>query len=323
MNWKKILFIIIVFMTFLGTGAMLSNVQSRAADQLLDAHGLSNNTRYFYTNKNEKISDFLKYLEKKYPNEYIQLHLDNREVTNQVLVWANHKTTNLPTQSGRYFTLDDFKGQVSFAILGPDAVNDAVEFQNNKYIIDGKHYYSVIGVFKNYHQNEQEKYYLTTGIDQPTAQGNLKNYRIVIDSPNKNIIRKIAKKYNEKLYIPIFVKNHQFHRFSVLSEISITILLWITAILANSLIALMQWRQIKRTNLKGSLLRNWIMNRSSRLFLIEAILAIVAYFFLRTHAFISNANHLAFLIIFNWVIAIIAYIIKMVLLYNKEKHKNA
>ena len=96
-------------MCLLGVGSMLSNVQSREADQLLEAHGLSNNTRYIEVNRNETISDFLRYLDK-YKNANIQLHLDNRYDNDQVLVWANHNVINLPTQNGRYFTPDDFEG---------------------------------------------------------------------------------------------------------------------------------------------------------------------------------------------------------------------
>ena len=64
MNYKKIVLFFIIFMCLLGVGSMLSNVQSREADQLLEAHGLSNNTRYIEVNRNETISDFLRYLDK-------------------------------------------------------------------------------------------------------------------------------------------------------------------------------------------------------------------------------------------------------------------
>lgn len=323
MYLKKIIFILIVFATFLGSGAMLSNVQSREADQLLEEHGLSNNTRYFYTNKSESISDFLKYLNKTYPKTHLQLHLDNRELTNQVLVWANYQGITLPTQSGRYFSLDDFKGQVSFAVLGPDAVDDAVELQNNKYIVFGKRYYSVIGIFKNFHQKEQEKYYLTTGVDQPTAKGSIRDYRIVIDSTNKSVIKKIAKHYGSKLHVPQFVTTHQHHRFSVLKDISGIILMWVISIIANALIAFMQWRQVRRTHLSGNLLRNWLLNRSVRLILIEVVSAIIAYVFLRMHAFINKPEHLAFVLIISWIVATVSYVASFVILHNKEKRKNA
>lgn len=96
---------------------MLSNVESSYADELLEAHGLTNDTRYFRINSDEKISSLLKYLDKKYAHHQIQLHLDNNYEKKQVLVWANHAATSLPTESGRYFAPDDFKGQISLLSL--------------------------------------------------------------------------------------------------------------------------------------------------------------------------------------------------------------
>ncbi|ARD06738.1 hypothetical protein B1745_03400 [Lactobacillus amylolyticus] len=322
MNWEKISFILIVFLTFLGAGFMLSNVQSREADQLLEAHGLDNNTRYFYTNKNEKISAFLKYLKKKYPKEHIQLHLDNRIDKQQILVWSNHSLRSLPTQSGCYFQADDFEGQVSFAVLGPDTKKNVIERQGNRYILYHKRYYSVIGELKNYHQSQQTQYYLTTGVNQPTANANLKNYRIVIDSAHLSSVKKIAKQYNGKITMPTFVKKHQLYRFSVIREIILIILLWLVAMGANLLIALMQRKQVKLTHLKGSLYKNWLVNHGLRLILIESLLAIVAYILLRYLGFFSKVNHLILLLFLNWLAAIFAYVFTWLFLHWKE-HRHA
>ena len=77
MNFKKIFLLLILLLSFLGIGTMLSNIESSYADELLVAHGLTNNTRYFRTDSDGKISIFLKYLYKNYANHQIQLHLDN------------------------------------------------------------------------------------------------------------------------------------------------------------------------------------------------------------------------------------------------------
>lgn len=77
MNFKKIFLLLILLLSFLGIGTMLSNIESSYADELLEAHGLTNNTRYFRTDSDDKISTFLKYLDKNYANHQIQLHLDN------------------------------------------------------------------------------------------------------------------------------------------------------------------------------------------------------------------------------------------------------
>ncbi|HBG91622.1 hypothetical protein [Lactobacillus acetotolerans] len=319
MNYKKILLIFIIFLTFLGTGSMLSNVQSREADQLLEAHGLSNNTRDIRTDSKETVKNFLQYLNKNYPHKKIQLHLDNNYEKNQILVWANHNIIGLPTESGRYFSPDDFQGQVSFAVLGPNAEVGTAKMQNNQYVIWGNQYYSVIGTLKHYHQIEQNKYYLTTGINQPTAQSKLNNYRIVIDSSNK-VIHRVAKHYRAKVRMPSFVKKHQIHRFSIIRELLVILLFWIIAAVCNALLALLNWRTVKQTHLHGHLLRNWLINRSARLGLVELLVGVAAYIFLRWRAFYSKADHLGWLLLFSWLIIIVVYGISILRLIRKDTH---
>lgn len=77
MNFKRTFLLLLPLLAFLGIGTMLSNVESSYADELLEAHGLTNDTRYFRINSDEKISSLLKYLDKKYAHHQIQLHLDN------------------------------------------------------------------------------------------------------------------------------------------------------------------------------------------------------------------------------------------------------
>lgn len=320
MNWKKATFIFIVFLTFLSTGWLLSGVQSKEADQLLDAHGLSNNTRYFYTKNEQSIQQFLLYLEKKYPKTNIQVHLDNQKEKNQVLVWANHQIASLPTQNGHYFSKDDFSGKVSFAVLGPNSENNVIELQSNKYVFFNGQYYSVIGTFKNYHQSEQTKYYLTTGINQPTAKNPLNNYRIVVDSSSKKVLKQLANHYHGQLKIPAFVKNHQFHQLSVLNEIIGLFILWLIALIANGLIAFLEYKQVSRTHLSGSLLNNWLINRSIRLVLIEAILGVIAYAILRSNSFFSKPNHLVLLLIYNWLAASFGYFFNWIRMYRKDQN---
>lgn len=318
MNYKKILLLATVFLSLLGIGAMLSNVQSREANQLLEAHGLSNNTRYITVKNKQNVKDFLTYLDQNYSNKKIQLHLDNKVQKDQVLVWANHQVITLPTDEGRYFAPGDFKGQVSFAVLGPDARVKTLHTQGNSYVVWNKKYYTVIGNLKHYHQMDQSKYYLSTGINQPTAAGKLKNYRIVIDS-NSKTIKQIAKHYHTKARIPEFVRDHQIHRLSVVKEILIIIVCWIIIGICNIILALANWRQVKLTNLRGNLMRNWLINRSLRLLLVEGIVTLVAYMFLCWRAFFSKTNHLILLMVLSLIGMIISYGLEIWILQRREK----
>lgn len=319
MNWKKITFIFIVFLTFVASGLLLSNVQSREANQLLDAHGLSNSTRYFYSKKNITVSEFISYLNKNYHSKRLQLHLTNRKNHVQTLIWANHSLLQLPVESGRYFAADDFQGQVSFAVLGSNTKKNVLDVQNNKYLKYNQQYYSVIGTIKERYQDKNNSYYLSTGINQPTGKFKLQDYQIILDCNSQQSLKKIAHHVGGTLYTPDFVRKHQIYRFSVIREIFFILLLWLIAIGANALIAMMQWRQVKLTHLKGSLLRNWIINRGLRLVLIEIALEIFAYILLRTWAFYNKPDHLILLLVLNLILALLSYLISGFTLFMKER----
>ncbi|EEJ73071.1 ABC transporter permease [Lactobacillus ultunensis] len=318
MNFKKIFLLLIPLLTFLCIGTMLSNIESGYADELLEAHGLTNNTRYFRTDSDESVSSFLRYLDKNYKHHQIQLHLDSNYEKDQVLVWANHSVKSLPTESGRYFSPDDFKGTISFAVLGPATKTNLLDVQNNKYVILGQHYYSVIGEFKDYPQVEMNKYYLSTGIDQPTAKDQLKNYRIVVDGA-PNVISRIAKHYNAKLHIPSFVQEHHRDRLSILPDLLLMLAALVVGIVGNLLLATIIKRQAKLTHLHGDLLRNWVINRSVRLFMIEGVFAIAVYFFLRWHAFYSTYSSLRISLLASWIIYIVAFCIMLRYLVRKDR----
>lgn len=318
MNFKKIFLLLVPLITFLGIGAMISNIQSDYADEVLEAHGLTNNTRYFRTDSDESISDFLRYLNKNYAHHQIQLHFDSNYEKKQVLVWTNHQVESLPTEKGRYFSPDDFKGKISFAVLGPTTNANVLEVQNNKYVVLNRNYYSVIGTLKNYPQVEMDKHYLSTGINQPTAKDQLKNYRIVIDS-TPYVISKVAKHYHSKLYIPSFVQEHHRDRLSVISDILMIVVCAIIGILSNVLLAIIIMKQAKITHLHGDLFRNWIINRSIRLFMIEGVLALFADIFLRWRAFYSSASLLSISLLVAWLINVVAFCIMLYRLSRKDK----
>lgn len=317
MNFKKIILLLVSLITFLTLGTILSNIESGYADELLEAHGLTNNTRYFRINSDKNVSSFLRYLDKNYKHHQIQLHLDSNYEKKQVLVWANHSIKSLPTESGRYFSPDDFKGRVSFAVLGPSTKVNLLDVQNNKYIILGQHYYSVIGEFKNYPQVEMDKYYLSTGIDQPTAQDQLKNYRIVIDGA-PFVINKIAKYYHAKLHVPSFVQEHHRDRLSVVPNLLLMLIILLIGITDNILLAILIKRQGNLTRLHGDLLRNWMINRSVRLLMVEGVFAVATYVFLRWHAFYSTYSSLSICLLLSWIIYVTAFCIMTWLLVRKD-----
>jgi hypothetical protein len=318
MKFKKAILLLIIFLSLLGVGSMLSNIQSQEADQLLEAYGLSNNTCYFEVENKQTIGAFLVYLQKKYPKNKIQLHLANKNEPNQTLVWSNYNIINLPTESGRYFEVDDFKGRVTFAVLGLNSKAATLKTQGNQYLKLNNNYYSVIGTFKHYRQMKQTGYYLTTGPKQPTGQFKLKNYVIIIDSSPK-VIRHLAAHYHVKAKVPAFVKKHQIHRFSIIREIIFMIFFGLIIMLCNVLLAMIEWATSKQTHLSGNLLNNLLVNRGIRIILIELLLTLSAYLFLNWRTFLSKQQHLFWLLSICWLVAFISYCYTLFYLWRKEK----
>jgi hypothetical protein len=318
MKFKKAILLLIIFLSLLGIGSILSSIQSQEADQLLEAYGLSNNTRYFKIKNKQTVAAFLTYLQEKYPKNKIQLHLANKNETNQTLVWSNYNVINLPTESGRYFSVDDFKSRVTFAVLGLNSKATTLKTQGNQYLKLNNNYYSVIGTLKNYRQMKQTGYYLTTGPKQPTGQFKLKNYVIIIDSSNK-VIHHLASHYHVKVKIPTFVKKHQIHRFSVIREIIFMIFFGVIIMLCNVLLAMIEWATGKQTHLSGHLLNNLLFNRGIRIILMELLLTFSAYFFLNWRTFISKQQHLLWLLSICWLVAFISYCYTLFYLWRKEK----
>ena len=93
----------------------------------------------------------------------------------------------------------------------------------------------------------------------------------------------------------------------------------IVGIFCNLLLASLIKRQAKLTRLHGDLLRNWVINRSVRLFMVEGILTVISYFFLRRHAFYSTYTSLSISLLVSWLIYIIAFCIMLGCLVRKDR----
>lgn len=318
MKFKKIFLLFIIFLAMLGMGSMLSNIQSDEANQLLEAYGLSNNTRYIKIKNDQNISTFVRYLEQKFPKNKIQLHLASNRKDKQTLIWSNKDVLTLPTEAGRYFTSDDFKGRVSFGVLGLNANVKQYKTQGNQYIVLNNKYYTVIGSLKHYRQMKQNGYYLTTGSKQPTGQFKLRNYVIIIDSSTR-VIRQIAAHYGVKVKTPSFVKSHQSHQFSVIKEILLIGVFILIAGISNLILVFLDWQTVKQTHLSGGLLRNWLLNHGIRTILTEILLVFGAYFFLCWRAFFSKPEHLLLLLLASWIIISIIYSYGIFYRVRKEK----
>ncbi|MGO2723175.1 MAG: hypothetical protein ACTIAG_05495 [Lactobacillus sp.] len=314
-KYQKYLLLIVLLVSLLIQGIMLSNIQSRLADDLLEAHGLSNNSRYLELSSRKSVSSFLRTL-KPYRTA-IQVHLENQYERGQVLVWSNQSVTSMPTYVGHYFTSDDFQGMVSFAVVEYGSRLNTKEVQGNKYLIVGRTYYAVIGQLKPLKAVSANQYFLSTGVDQPTGKTTIANYRVLIDSSNR-VISKIAKQYHAKVTSPAFVKAHHHHRWSFAGEFMVIAVLILLGLAIHYWLANQNWRRINRLGQSPQDCWQYFVRVGMRFGLLTALLAIISYFFLSFHAFYSAIVLLASLFLLNLILSNLAYFITGLKLRNRE-----
>ena len=120
----------------------------------------------------------------------MQIHFESDYIPDRVLIWANYNLKSQPLAKGssRYFSKNDFDGTIPFAVISSDTKDRVVTLQNNHYLKENNDYVTIIGELKknNESQNGQAVYYLSTGINQPTAKESITNYKVVVDGLNKN-----------------------------------------------------------------------------------------------------------------------------------------
>ncbi|MDO4912264.1 MAG: hypothetical protein Q3960_01765 [Lactobacillus sp.] len=197
---RRYSFLFYLFCLMALCGIMVSKIETHQANELIKAYGLSPDTRYFQTDDNETtIRQFIKKVNR-YKN--VQLYFSNIYNKHAKLIWANKEIRQMPTYSGRYFSLDEFSGRVTVAAVEYGAKLNTRQLQGNKYLIANNTYYPVIGEIKPKSNN----YYLTTGLKQATSLDLLSNYTVYVDGPKK-LLKNLSKQY--KLQVPNFVKNYQ------------------------------------------------------------------------------------------------------------------
>ena len=190
MKIKRLILLIISFLAFLGLGLILSRQQSQRADQVLSNNGLSSTYYVFNPKKKHNIKQFLTYVNKNFSHDKVQIHFESDYIPDRVLIWANYNLKSQPLAKGssRYFSKNDFDGTIPFAVISSDTKDRVVTLQNNHYLKENNDYVTIIGELKknNESQNGQAVYYLSTGINQPTAKESITNYKVVVDGLNKN-----------------------------------------------------------------------------------------------------------------------------------------
>jgi hypothetical protein len=320
MNSRKIFLFIASFLCFLLSAFLVAKIQSQMADQVFQAHGLSNNSRIIKCkNQQQTIAHLLNKLQNKPKQPYLQLHFQNRADPNEILVWANREIPAMPLTNGHYFSLDDFKGEVTLAVTGSGVNKDIITRQGNQYIFWHQRYLSVIANLKS----KEKRYYLSTGPKQITAQAKLADFKLTADSNNAANIKSLAHYLKAATAMPKFVKQHkQSQLTTILPLIVVIVLLALLNLIAISFVATLTAAQARLSALHGKLLHNWLINRSIRNLLVVLLLAIIAYVLTAWQAYLSNQGILLLVLGISVFLDIVGY---CSILYQQQRrgHNNA
>lgn len=224
MKRYKLFVILSTFFLFIMIGIVYSNMQSQLADQILQAQGMSMEARIVKPKKTMTIASFLKWIKKEFPKESIQMQFKSKEDKNQVLIWSQNRDLNyFPVSSGRFFSEDDFKGQVTIAAVSPSSAAAQIKTQGNTYLIANGQYYSVVGSLKAVPYQSSKAYYLTTGVKQETGQSRINHFTLYVDASSQTI-GKIASHLKSETYWPDFVKRGRQRRLTLLMPEALLIL---------------------------------------------------------------------------------------------------
>ncbi|WP_256979022.1 hypothetical protein [Lactobacillus taiwanensis] len=279
MKIKRIILLIISFLTFLGLGLILSRHQSQRADQVLNNNGLSSTYYVFNPKKKHNIKQLLTHVNEKYFRDKVQIHFESDYIPDRVLIWANYNLKSQPLAKGssRYFTKSDFTGSIPFAVISADTKSRVVILQNNHYLKENNDYVTIIGELKknNESQNGQAVYYLSTGINQPTAKESILNYKVVVDGLNRNEANSLHHYLGGKMQVVDFSKTYnKQHGISPTKKLIGAIFCAVVALIVAALEAILAENPVNLKFVPGKIWTNLLADTGLRFFLADGIIVL-------------------------------------------------
>lgn len=324
MKIKRFILLIVSFLAFLGLGLILSRQQSQRADQVLNNNGLSSTYYVFNSKKKYNVKQLLTYVNKKFSHDKIQIHFESNYIPERVLIWANYNLKSQPLAKGssRYFNKSDFDGAIPFAVISSDTKNKVVTFQNNHYLKENNDYVTIIGELKqnNESQTGQSVYYLSTGINQPTAKESIVNYKVVVDGLSKNDANILHRYLGGKMQVVDFSKTYnKQHGISPTKKLIGAILCVVIALMVAALAAVLAENPVNLKFVSGKIWAHLIADSGLRFFLANGLIVILTALGLQAWIFYSNHSQLYILFSIVFVVQIITYVLMLLLIKIKKE----
>lgn len=324
MKIKRLILLIISFLAFLGLGLILSRQQSQKADQVLSNNGLSSTYYVFNPKKKHNIKQFLTYVNKKFSHDKVQIHFESDYIPDRVLIWANYNLKSQPLAKGssRYFSKNDFDGTIPFAVISSDTKDRVVTLQNNHYLKENNDYVTIIGELKknNESQNGEAVYYLSTGINQPTAKESITNYKVVVDGLNKNEANTLQHYLRGSMQIKDFSKTYnRQHGISPTKKLIGAILCVVIALIVAAIAAVLAENPVNLKYISSKIWAHLLADSGLRFFLANGIIVILTSLGLQTWNFYSNHSQLYVLFLIVFAMQIITYVLMLLLIKIKKE----
>lgn len=324
MKIKRLILLIISFLAFLGLGLILSRQQSQRADQVLSNNGLSSTYYVFNPKKKHNIKQFLTYVNKKFSHDKVQIHFESDYIPDRVLIWANYNLKSQPLAKGssRYFSKNDFDGTIPFAVISSDTKDRVVTLQNNHYLKENNDYVTIIGELKknNESQNGEAVYYLSTGINQPTAKESITNYKVVVDGLNKNEANALQHYLRGSMQIKDFSKTYnRQHGISPTKKLIGAILCVVIALIVAAIAAVLAENPVNLKYVSSKIWAHLLADSGLRFFLANGIIVILTSLGLQTWNFYSNHSQLYVLFLVVFAMQIITYVLMLLLIKIKKE----
>lgn len=316
---KKYLFLFLTLLSFLGIGYFISSIETTNAQINVVTSGMSKDTRQISDVKKGKVISLLHFLDNKYKNNQVKLQLADRTDKNRVLMWANFDLPALPTNEskGRYFLKSDFTGDISLAVNNVNSTIEIMETQGHAYLKSNDQYIAIIGTLKGLDPSD-ERYYLTTGINQPTSSDKLKNYKIIIDGLNQNQLSHVAKAFGGKVKKVKELEQTLAKNRKPYLEFSLTIALVLATIIINILQAIRITKLSIQSKVHGSLLKRLITNQTIRDRAANAGLALLALLIGNFIFFFNDFTDYALIIGLTWLLGTLTFVITVNFVKRKD-----
>lgn len=324
MKIKRLILLIISFLAFLGLGLILSRQQSQRADQVLSNNGLSSTYYVFNPKKKHNIKQFLTYVNKNFSHDKVQIHFESDYIPDRVLIWANYNLKSQPLAKGssRYFSKNDFDGTIPFAVISSDTKDRVVTLQNNHYLKENNDYVTIIGELKknNESQNGQAVYYLSTGINQPTAKESITNYKVVVDGLNKNEAKTLQRYLRGDMQVKDFSKTYnRQHGISPTKKLIGAIFCAVIALIVAAIAAVLAENSVNLKYVSGKIWAHLLADSGLRFFLANGIIVILTSLGLQTWSFYSDHSQLYILFLIVFTMQIMTYVLMLLLIKIKKE----